>query len=78
MLEEFSNELNTDEKNDTKKMYESDNPSVFEADEVSTKRVSSFTKRQKGLSENSRTSTPFFFLFHCRCAEVTEALAHFA
>ena len=40
MLEEFSNELNTDEKNDTKKMYESDNPSVFEADEVSTKLVS--------------------------------------
>ena len=40
--------------------------------------LSSFIKRQKGLSENSRTSAPFFFVFHCRCAEVTEALAHFA
>ena len=36
-------------------MYESDNPSVFEDDEISTKLVSWFIKRQKELSENSRT-----------------------
>ena len=29
MLEEFQNELNADEKNDIKKMYESDNTSAF-------------------------------------------------
>lgn len=62
MLEEFSNELNTDEKNDTKKMYESDNPSVFENDEVSAKRVSFFiyqtTKRV--IRELSHISTIFF------------------
>ena len=56
MLQEFWNELHTDEKNDMKKMYESDNSSVFEDDEISTKLVSWFIKRQKELSENSRTS----------------------
>ena len=37
-------------------MYESDNPSVFEDDKISTKLVSWFIKRQKELFENSRTS----------------------
>ena len=45
MLEEFWNELNTDEKNDMKKMFESDNPSVFEDDEISTKLVLSKDKK---------------------------------
>ena len=56
MLEEFWNRLNTDEKSDMKKMYESDNPSVSEDEEISAKLVSWFIKRQKELSENSRTS----------------------
>ena len=34
-----------------KTMYESDNPSVFEDDEISTTLVSWFIKRQKELSE---------------------------
>ena len=53
MLGEFWNERNSDEKSDMKKMYESDNPSMFEYDETSTKLV---IKRQKELSETSRTS----------------------
>ena len=56
MFEEFWNKLNTDEKNYMKKMYESDNPSVFEDDEISTKLGLWFIKRQKELSKNSRTS----------------------
>ena len=36
MLERFWNELNTNEKNDMKTMHESDNPSVFKDDEIST------------------------------------------
>ena len=51
MLERFWNELNTNEKNDMKTMHESDNPSVFKDDEISTKLVSWFIKRQKELSE---------------------------
>ena len=57
MLEEFWNKLNTDEKNDTKKMHGSDNPSVFEDDEISA-------KSQKELSKNSRTSA--LWLYHTR------------
>ena len=37
-------------------MYESDNPSVFEDNEISTKFVSWFIKRQKELSDNSCAS----------------------
>ena len=37
-------------------MYESDNPSVFEDNEISTKFVSWFIKRQKELSDNSFAS----------------------
>ena len=37
-------------------MYQSDNLSVFEDDEISTKLVSWFIKRQKEISEHSRIS----------------------
>ena len=57
MLEEFWNKLNTDEKNGTKKMHGSDNPSVFEDDEISA-------QSQKELSKNSRTSA--LWLYHTR------------
>ena len=58
MLEEFLNKLNTDEKNDMKKMHGSDNPSVFEDDEISA-------KSQKELSNNSRTSALCLYYFYC-------------
>ena len=56
MLEEFGNKLNTDEKNDTKKMHGSDNQ-IFEDVGISA-------KSQKELSKNSRTSA--LWLYHTR------------
>ena len=47
-----------------KKIYKSDNPSVFEDDEISATLISWFIKRQKELSENSRISA--LWLYHAR------------